>query len=276
MSESDTPSTTDENANRINLGEVVTRYLEGLQRVYDVVSYFLAGETLLNERDFENFARSGRVMPSQRSKMDFDAARNASSSWLLKQGLNETLGLLTLFLDDCRTIAGLAKWKASDQSNQKALEKVLNEERSNFLKLDLSGKIESLNETYVVSAKEAEEQVLSLYAARVCLSNANGVVTESELDGADALVVKLKNVKLHSAPSSEGQGGILVTSEMGDVEKSFQSGERISLGKNEQVAVILTVSFYVTSLAQSLREYATNLGVTEEAVAAAEAKAEKK
>ena len=42
------------------------------------------------------------------------------------------------------------------------------------------------------------------------------------------------------------------------------------------MAAILTVSFYVTSLAQSLREYATNLGVTEEAVAAAEAKAEKK
>ena len=270
MSDSPPPSTSQEDANRINLGEVVTRYLEGLQRVYDVVGYFLAGETLLNERYFESFARSGRVMPSQRSKMDFDGTRNAASSWLLKQGLNESLGLLTLFLDDCRTIAGLAKWKASDKSDQKELDKVLNDERADFLKLDLPAKIKFLQETYGVSASAAEEHVRSLYAARVSLSNPRGVVTDGDLDGADALVLKLKNVTLRSAPSGEEQGGILVTSEMGDVEKSFRSGEGISLSKNEQIAAILTVSFYVTSLAESLRDYASKLGVTEEAIEAAQ------
>jgi hypothetical protein len=260
MSES-TPANVDKKATQINLAEVVSRYLEGLQRVHDVINYVLAGERLLNEQEYENFSRASRVMPSQATRMDYDKAKEETNNWLLKQTLNETLGLLTLYLDDCRTICSICQWKADSGRTDGQLQKILNEDRATFLRLDLPAKIDALGSQYGISSTTADH-VKSLYKARLSLSNANGLVSDKEaVDG--KLAVTLRNVQLVSKPAEGQGGGVFVTSEVGDISKSFAVGDKVKLAKSEHLACILTIAFYVTTLAQSLRDYAQKLGVTQ-------------
>ena len=245
---------------RINLGEVVNKYLDGLQRVYDVINYTLAAERLLNEQEYDEYSRSSRVMPSQKSRLSYDEAKEEMQTWLLKQTLNESLGLLTLFLDDCRTISGISKWKADENRKEEEIQKLLNEERGEFLRLDLVKKIDFLQDKYALKS-ESTDHIKSLYRARLALANNKGVVTENETGGADEkLSVKMRSVRLSSSPSS-GQEGVLVKSEVGDIDREFGVGEKIRFSKNEHISSILTVAFFITSQAQSLKEYATKLGV---------------
>lgn len=254
-------NTTDKKPTQINLAEVVSRYLEGLQRVHDVINYVLAGERLLNEQEYENFSRASRVMPSQATRLDYDKAKDETNNWLLKQTLNETLGLVTLYLDDCRTIASICKWKADANRSEESLQKILNEERAAFLRLDLPAKVAALKETFGIESSTADH-LSSLYKARLSLSNADGLVADKDAtDG--KLTVQLRNVQLVSKPAENQPGGVFVTSEVGDTVRVFKVGEKVKLGKQEHLACILTSAFFVTTLAQSLRDFAQKLGVTQ-------------
>jgi hypothetical protein len=253
----------DESRSQINLGEVVSKYLEGLQRVYDVMVFSLAGHRLLNEQEYENFSRSHRIMPSQNTRMDFEAAQDATASWLLKQSLNESLGLLVLFLDDCRTIAAICAWKANPQKSDAELQKLLNDDRAEFLRLDLEQKIDALKAKFGLESN-AEDHIKSLYRARLALANKDSLVSDKEAVNAGSLIVKIKSVQLQAAPAEGKQaGGVLVTSQIGDTERSFAVGQELKLNKNDHVASILTVAFFVTSMAQSLKDYAQKLGVAQ-------------
>lgn len=243
---------------QINLGEVVNNYLEALQRVHDVVNYTLAAERLLNEEEYDNFSRQSRVMPSQRTRMDYNQAKDEMNRWLLKQTLNETLGVLVLFLDDTRTISTLSAWKAT--GGKEDIQKKLQDERLEFARLDLPGKIGYLKSKHKISSP-SEDHITSLYKMRRALATRDGTVPESEAtDG--KLTVKLRNVQLKTSPSEGAQGGVLVTSEVGDIVRDFKVKEEIRLAKTDHLAIILTVAFFITSQAQSLKDFAVSLGVT--------------
>jgi hypothetical protein len=249
--------------NQINLGEVVTKYLQALQRVYDVMTFSLAGQRLLNESEYEAFSRSNRIMPSQQTRMDFDTAREETASWLLKQTFNESLGLLVLFLDDVRTICGICQWKAKEGRTESDLQRVLQEERASFLRLDLPGKIDHLKSAYGIDSQSIEH-VRSLYKARIAMANKDSVVSEKDVtDG--TLTLKLRSVQLQAAPAANGgqKGAVVVTSELSDITRDFSVGQEIKLNKNEHIASILTIAFFITSMAESLRDYAQKLGVTD-------------
>jgi hypothetical protein len=253
-------SSEEKKTTQINLGEVVNNYLEALQRVHDVVNYTLAAERLLNEDEYDEFSRQSRVMPSQKTRMSYDGAKEEMNRWLLKQTLNETLGVLVLFLDDTRTISTLSTWKS--KGGEGDIQKMLQEERLEFARLDLPGKINYLREKHSISSP-SEEHIISLYKLRRSLATRDGTVPEAEAtDG--KLALKLRSVQLKTAPSAEASqpGGVFVTSEVGDIVREFNQGETIRISKGDHLAIVLTVAFFITSQAQSLKEFAQSLGVT--------------
>ncbi|MEO0793813.1 MAG: hypothetical protein AAFX93_01550 [Verrucomicrobiota bacterium] len=242
---------------QINLGEVVNNYLEALQRVHDVMNYSLAAERMLSEQEYENFSRANRVMPSQKSRMDYTSVKREYNTWLLKQTLNEVLGVLVLFLDDCRTISTLSNWKAGNQQGD--IQKTLQDERMEFARMDLPSKIGYLKEKHSISSP-SEEHILSIYQLRRALANKGSVVSENDVTGGK-LTIKLRSVQLKTQPGQQG-GGVFVTSEVGDMVRELGVGDFAGLNKNEHLASILTVAFFITTQAQSLKEFAERLGVT--------------
>ncbi|MGJ8640087.1 MAG: hypothetical protein ACSHYA_11925 [Opitutaceae bacterium] len=243
---------------QINLGEVVNNYLKALQRIFDVMNYTLASERLLNEQEYENFSRGNRVMPSQQSRLDYEGARSETNTWLLKQTLNEALGVLVLFLDDCRTLGTLSSWKSKGGEGAD-LQKKLQEDRISFARLDLPAKLAHLEKEFELSSPSSEH-ILSLFKTRRVLANNASTVREEDLtDG--KFTVKLRSVQLKTNPGNQENPGVFVTSEMGDMTREFTAGSKLQLNKQEHLATILTVSLFITSQAQSLKEYAQKLGV---------------
>ena len=243
---------------QINLGEVVNNYLKALQRVFDVMNYTLASERLLNEQEYEEFSRGNRVMPSQQSRLDYEGARDETNTWLLKQTLNEALGVLVLFLDDCRTLGTLSSWKSKGGAGTD-LQKKLQEDRVAFARMDLPAKLEHLEKEFEL-ASPSSEHILSLFRARRILAANDARVTDENLEDGEFTVL-LRSVQLKTNPGDKQNPGVFVTSEMGDLKRTFKTGEKLRLNKQEHLAVILTVSLFITSQAQSLKEYAQKLGV---------------
>lgn len=255
-----TPQSGERKTTQIDLGEVVNNYLEALQRVHDVVNYTLAAERLLSEDEYDAFSRQSRVMPSQKSKMDYHQAKGEMNRWLLKQTLNESLGALILFLDDTRTISTLSTWKS--QGGGGDIQQVLQDERLEFARLDLAGKINYLKERHSLFSP-SEKHILSLHKVLRCLASREGTVPEAETTNGK-LTVTLCIIQLKTTPSDAGQpGGVTVTSEIGDLVKEFNTGSEIRFNKGEHLAIILTVALFITSLAQSVKAFAQNLGIVD-------------
>lgn len=244
----------------IDLQKVVMNYLKATQRVFDVVNYLLASERLLNEEEYEKYTQRHRVMPSQQDAMNYETAKEEANGWILRQTMNELLFILALFLDDCRAIATIATWNAKKITGD--LQKLLQDERAEFFKMDFAQRIQHLKNKYGI-ASAVEDHILSIYNTYRTLAGKGGVVSEAEAVEEGRLVLKLRSVLLKSTPSAEGPkpGAITVTSEIGDVVKKFAAGDKIKLSKDEHVASILTGAFFIGSMAESLKKYALQLGV---------------
>jgi len=125
------------------------------------------------------------------------------------------------------------------------------------------------------AAKEAQG-LLEMKIAKMeeTVSNAR-IIDESQLDTSKALVlstVKIRNqankmeMKYTLVAESEADlktGKISVTSQVEELTKEFLPGSDLSFSKNETFCVILTGAFFLTSLAQSLKEKAQSLGVSD-------------
>jgi hypothetical protein len=63
---------------KISLEEMAIRYLDVLQRNYDMVCFTLAGSRKINESDYDDFSQQLQVMPRQPARMEFEKAKFAS------------------------------------------------------------------------------------------------------------------------------------------------------------------------------------------------------
>lgn len=159
---------------------------------------------------------------------------------LLKQTLNEALGVFVFFLDDCRTISVIAEWKSKKGEADYDSQQKLQEDHIKFAALDLIGKLNYLKERHDLSSP-SEEHIVSLYKARRSLANKDGIISENDATNDHQLVVKLRSVQLKSTPAEAQPGGIFVTSEIGDMERSFDVGQKVELSKNEVIMRSLQV-----------------------------------
>ena len=244
----------------IDLQKVVSNYLKALQRIFDVVNYILASERLLNEEEYEKYTQRHRVMPSQQDAMKYETAKEEANSWILRQTMNELLFVLALFLDDCRAIATIASWNAKKLTGD--LQKILQDERAEFFKLDFAQRIQTLKTKHGITSA-VEEHITSIYNTYRTLAGKGGVVSKEEAAAEGHMILKLRSVLLKSTPATDGPkpGAITVTTEFGDLVKKFAEGEKIKLSKDEHVASILTGAFFIGTMAESLKNYALKLGV---------------
>src|SRR5690606_21800774 len=88
MSDPNTPSITDAGAapvsQTISLNDIGQKYLGALQRVFDTAAFLVEGSRQVNERTYDDFSSAVRFLPSQQQHRNFDAAKEESERWLLR------------------------------------------------------------------------------------------------------------------------------------------------------------------------------------------------
>lgn len=250
----------------ISLNEVATRYLDSLQRVYDIVSYSLAASRRINEHDYDEFSQQLQVMPRQQARMDFEKAKDATEHWFLRNSLGDAIALVGPLMEDCRTISALCTYKVAGKNDQARLQAIVGEERQKFMQLPAKEKFRVLTEEYSVSSP-VQEHIEGLLDAAKCLIWKNGVVSEEEVNSDGKLKFKIRTVHIVpvSAPSPGKEPTLSITRRMGDSEKVFAVGETIGLSKAEHIGAIITVGLFIASMLQALQDFAKKIGAADDA-----------
>ncbi len=245
----------------IKLSEVATTYIESLQRLFDLSAMILGSTRLINESQYDEFSKSMGVMPANQKRMSYDAAKEETERWVLKHILSEGLGACMLAMSDCRTICALTRWKAAGEKDQEEVKKILGPDKQDFDLMPMSEKFAFMSKEFGVDSQFVEH-LDRLIKLRQCLVSRGGKVTEDEAVDSGSLVLKLKSVQLQTSPiDANDLSSMRVSTQLSDLEIKLPVGERIRLGKNEQVAIIITLAFFITNLMEGVQTFGKAQGL---------------
>jgi len=250
----------------ISLNDVATRYLDALQRIYDIVSYSLAASRRINEHDYDEFSQQLQVMPRQQSRMDFEKAKDATEHWFVRNSLGDAVALVGPLMEDCRTISSLCSYKASGKSDPAKLQAIVGEDRQKFMQLPAKEKFRVLSEEYSISSP-VQEHIEGLLEAAKCLIWKNGVVSAEEANADGKLKFKIRSIQVVPVPgamTAAKEPTMSITRRMGDLEKVFSVGETISLSKAEHIGAIITIGLFIGSMLQALQDFARKTGAADD------------
>ncbi len=264
MSDPNTPSITDAGAtpvsHTISLNDLGQKYLGALQRIFDTAAFIVEGARQVNERAYDDFSSAVRFLPSQQQHRGFDAAKEESERWLLKNLLADAFSVTVPFLEDIRSVAALARWKAESPDDQEGLKRILNEDRRVFLGMDLGEKFTQLQNLHGLSS-QLSTQVQALAKVGHCLTARGGIVSEKDLTDGGELAFTLVALQLvpmqqggGSGGNPAGEAGATIVPQFGELRRSFGVGQAIKLEKTDYLNIITTLSLFVSSMLKSLQE----------------------
>jgi len=244
----------------IKLSDVANSYMGALQKLFDYTCMTLGSMRLVNESQYDEFSKSMGIMPASRSRLGYDDAKEETELWLLKHVVTEGLGACLLALSDARTICALGEWKAAGEKDQEELKRILGAEKQDFDLSSAEEKFKTLKEKYGIEC-QFQDHLERFSKLRSALLR-GGKVAEADASGDGALTIKLKMVQLQTAPMDGGDlSSMKVSTQLSDYEKAFKVDQRVRLNKNEQVAVIITMAFFLTNLLEGVQQFGRAKGM---------------
>lgn len=256
-------------SNTISLRDVGMRYVQVLQRLFDIAAFSLSASRTVNEQGYDDFLRATAVMPAAPYHLGFDAAKEETERWWLKHGVNEALNTLAHFLEDCRKLCALCELRAAQAGNGAGVPEIEAKLQADELATPFAKKLAHLQSAYGITSPFSDT-LLDLDRLRRCLFERGGVVGEQEL------IVRLKMVQIIPAKAASPDaarageaGGAQVSGKMLDAVRKFAPGERIVFSKTEHTAVFLTLSMFLGSMLDGVQAVATRLGMDQTAPAPA-------
>ncbi len=245
---------------RVDLAEVTTKYLDALQRIFDVINFSHAASRLISEEEFENYTRSHRAMPNYRKRLSFEEAATEHERWIVRHSLGEGLGLMIFFLEDARTLASLLDWKA-EGGNPETVSTIVGRDRREFLAKTFEEKLDFIESALGIGT-DLTPAIRSLQRIRLALLNRDGRIQEKDIpSGSEALHLVIKEFQRIELPRDK-EAALAALKEGRDVEKIFRVGDPVDLTRTEHLSAIVTLSFFVASIAQAIGEKARLLGDT--------------
>jgi hypothetical protein len=252
------PGSGSEPSRTIKLSDVANQYLGALQRLFDTFSFALAGSRLTSEEQYDVFAHSAGLMPLKNQRMDYEKARLESGRWLLKHGLTEGLALAAMAMGDCRSICALTDWQKKGSQPPERRVEIFTAERENFSALGLPQKFAQLESEFGLRP-ETRGCVESIGLLRQVLTVRGGEVTSTETNEGEALRVSFRRVEIVTGDTNL-EGTVPVSSRILEKSATFAVGERVSLDKSDQLALITTLAVFIGNLLESVQKFAQTRG----------------
>jgi hypothetical protein len=243
---SETTNAPAEQSVQINLRDMANRYMSAIQRIFDLASSSIGSLRCQTEKDYEEFSRQARFMPSPESHLAFDRIRPVTESWMLRLLLNEAFNAIVPLLEDCRSVVALAQWKAAGSGDQMAVPKILGDDRNSFLRIGLVEKIQHLRDTFNLNVPN-DGFIAPYIKLTQCLTRGGTVAEVDATEGKD-LVVPLLVVQIDPAQGSQNASGRLVT-----IPKRFAAGQNVEFRKEEILNIFAAFSVFATGLLGSLQ-----------------------
>jgi hypothetical protein len=249
---------------------------QSLQRSIDLVSFGLQAAQAANPSELSLPDSLAQLAPAQNRSMDVATARTEFTVWVLANGFRDIVEALGPSLEWARRICFL--WTrpgpvALHPNGRVKLQPSITEEEWNsqvvdgaprFDRLSLQDKITYLEQEYGFVRPALTDAIMSLNAARNCLTHRAGMVGPRDLKGPydEGLLVKIR--KLHitvkgndgtersiDGPSMVNAGEQVVVGFI-DSERLFRLGERIQFSQAEYIDVCMTFLAFALELQERI------------------------
>lgn len=233
----------------INLTEISARYNAGVQRLFDIATCTVGALRVQTEKDYQEFGKTAGFYPDGRTHAKHDQIRPTAENWLIRNILVEALNMLTPLLEDVRSVAALAEWKAKDEANASAPQTILVADREESLKKNFGERLKTLREKYNVFSF-VEGILPGLFQLNTILAQHEGKVPKELLSGSGEWILGLVTLVV-----DKGDGKSQPTAKLGRTDRRFPLGATVSLGKEDVLLLVGSIGFYASTLLNSLQEY---------------------
>lgn len=233
----------------INLSEISTRYNTGIQRLFDIATSAVGGTRMQSEKDYVEFGKTAGFYPNGSTHAKHDAIRPIAEQWLVRSIVTEGLNMLTPLLEDIRSVAALAKWKATNEANGDGPRVILGTDREESLKKPLGERIKFLRDEYGVFSF-VEAILPGLFQMNNILAQHDGKVPKEMLGGSGEWVLGLVTLIV-----DKGDGKSQPTAKLGRTDRRFALGSTVSLQKEDVLLAVGSIGFYASTLLNSLHEF---------------------
>lgn len=196
---------------------------------------------------------------------DSEVLKKRYRTWVLTSGFRDAIELASGFLDRIRPICALLKLAGVRVPKPTNLQNVMSADESKFKKYGLPRRIEYFKEKCGLKCNPDHTQaILSINGARNCLVHRYGLVTEKDADRGGKLRIAWRRPRLFAKdkdgkerdmiPPCRLEPGEPLLMSFSTMSRSFNVGETISFTPQEFCEICFTISAWVSSWGQCIRD----------------------
>ena len=238
-------------AQQINLQQIASQFMTGLQRHFDMLAFNLASREAADEEAYNRRINAPRVQPSAAHHQNFEQMQAYAHDLLMRQVIGDSLNLAVTCLNNAHFFLALVKASKGKQQIEEEAHRASQESQKAFLAAQIDEKFNRLEKDYGIMS-ELEDTVISLGFALQALVQHRGIVQESHIDASGELAIELKSVEV----LSEASGDQPMKGKLVDRRKVFNKGEPVRFSDLELQLVLVTLAAFADALFKSVAEFA--------------------
>lgn len=233
------------NSNRqvISLQSISRQFLSALQRQYDLLAFNLAASQHVSEENYNTFSTMTRVMPVAPMHMPFEGMKTYVRGLILRQTLNDLLGIAAACMDSCHLLCTLIANKEAMDKDPKATNELVGRKQQAFVNSSVPDKFEAFEKEFGIT-NSLEDAVVALGIALGSLMRRNGVVTAEDVDDDGELAFEFKTVQTIQPLKPEDKPEV----RLADTRRAFKVGDTIDLTNSELLSLNVTVADFFHKL----------------------------
>lgn len=234
----------------ISLQAISRHFLGALQRQFDLLAFNLAASQSVNTESYDAFSTMTRIMPVAPAHMPYEAMKGYVHGLILRQALNDLLGLAAACMDNCHLLCTLIANKAAMEQDPKATNELVGQKQGAFVNSSIPDKFEAFEKEFGIT-NSLEDAVTTLGIALRALMQNNGVVSAEDADEDGELAFEFKTVQTIQPLKPEDKPEV----RLADTRRAFKVGDTIDLTNSEMLSLNVTVADFFHKLFKAVDSY---------------------
>ncbi|NCG08614.1 MAG: hypothetical protein GWO81_03445 [Verrucomicrobia bacterium] len=234
----------------INLQQLATDFMAGMQRHFDMLAFNLAAREAVTEEDYKRISQAPHLLPSFRQHQNFEQTQAYARDLMMRQLLNDALGLVFNLLNNTHfflTLVKCSNGKSELDPDQKKEAEAL---QKSFVESPLDEKFNRLEKDYSIRC-ELEDTVTSIGLSLQSLVQNSGKVCANHLDENKELVLELKSAMGNASQSPDKVMQVSLEAYC----KVFREGDYVSFNDKELQLTLVTIASFADGLFNSIARY---------------------
>lgn len=238
----------------LNLQQMASQFMAGMQRHFDILAFNLAARTSTDEAKYIACSNRLGAMPVPQLHQNFEQMQAHVRDLLTRQVLNDALNLAGACLNNVHLFLAVIRAHHDHAGENEVINAEVQAAQKQFTTAPFDKRFDLLEKRYKIMCP-LEDSLISMGFCLQALVQQGGVVRKAQVD--DAGVLRLEYLQ---GGSGEGLRGIHDRSLLSEGEKVWKEGAVVHFSEEELQALLLTVAAFADDLFRAVAKYAAEHG----------------